>query len=89
MKVRMGQIQTQIAAMEAERKRMLEVFEREAIQRCIQRLPLSRDLKTLLMTLPSAPSECHRLNCRRYASALGESSVEAGKEMQRTREGEP
>lgn len=31
----MGQMQAQIAAMEAERKRILEVFEREVTQRCI------------------------------------------------------
>lgn len=31
----MGQIQAQISTVEAERKRILEVFEREVTQRCI------------------------------------------------------
>ena len=35
MKVRMGQIQTQIAAAEIERNRIRETLEREVTQRCI------------------------------------------------------
>ena len=35
MKAKMGQIQTQISAMEVERKRIREAFEREVTQRCI------------------------------------------------------
>ena len=38
MKTKVVQIQTQIAAAEAERKRIREVFEREVSQRCIYRL---------------------------------------------------
>ena len=36
MKVKVGQIQTQIAAAEAERKKIREAFEREVTQRCIR-----------------------------------------------------
>jgi len=35
MKVKVGQIQKQITALEAERKRIREAFEREVTQRCI------------------------------------------------------
>ena len=35
MKAKVGQMQTQIAIMEAERKRIREAFEREVTQRCI------------------------------------------------------
>ena len=35
MKAKVGQIQAQITAMEAERKRLLEACEREVAQRCI------------------------------------------------------
>ena len=47
------------------------------------------DPKTLLTTLPSGPSECHRVGWRRYASSHGEPALQVGKEMQRTRKGSP
>lgn len=85
MKVKVAQIQTQIAAAEAERKRIIETLEREVTQRCISRLPFVSHPKILLTIIPSGPSECHRFNRRRYASSDGEPAVQVGKEMQRAR----
>ena len=48
MKDKIGQIQMQIAAKEAERKQIIEVFEREVVQRCTSWLPFVSHPKILL-----------------------------------------
>lgn len=88
MKLKIGQIQTQIAAAEAERKRIIEAFRREVSQRCIIRLSVSF-LRRPTNYHPSCLSGYHLFGCGRNAGSHRERAVQAGKEIQRTRKRDP